>query len=89
VRLDGAPTTAPEQGEGDTSNVYYQPSVETIQEFKVLNNGFSAEFGNNGGTVINIVMKSGGNRFHGSGWWLGSDRRSTPMISSATRPVFQ
>jgi len=71
VRLDGAPTSAPEQGEGDTSNVYYQPSVETIQEFKVLNNGFSAEFGNNGGTVINIVMKSGGNQFHGSGWWFG------------------
>jgi hypothetical protein len=71
VRLDGAPTSAPEQGEGDTSNVYYQPSVETIQEFKVSNNGFSAEFGNNGGTVINIVMKSGGNQFHGSGWWFG------------------
>ena len=71
VRLDGAPISAPEQGEGDTSNVYYQPSVETIQEFKVENNSFSAEFGNNGGTVINSVMKSGGNRFHGSGWWFG------------------
>jgi hypothetical protein len=71
VRLDGALTSAPEQGEGATSNVYYQPSVETIQEFKVENNSFSAEFGNNGGTVINLVMKSGGNQFHGSGWWFG------------------
>ncbi len=71
VRLDGAPTSAPEQGEGGNSNVYYQPSVEVIQEFKVSNNSFSAEFGNNGGTVLNVLMKQGGNRFHGSGWWFG------------------
>ena len=42
-----------------------------IQEFKVENNSFSAEFGNNGGTVINVLMKQGGNQFHGSGWWFG------------------
>ena len=71
VRLDGALTSAPEQGEGGNSNVYYQPSVEVIQEFKVANNSFSAEFGNNGGTVLNVLMKQGGNQFHGSGWWFG------------------
>jgi hypothetical protein len=71
IRLDGVLTTAPEQGEGATTNVYYQPSVEIVQEFKVENNSFSAEYGNNGGTVINIVSKEGGNKFHGSGWWFG------------------
>jgi len=71
VRLDGALTSAPEQGEGGTTNVYYQPSVEIVQEFKVENNSFSAEYGNNGGTVINMVLKQGGNAFHGSGWWFG------------------
>jgi hypothetical protein len=69
VSLDGSPLSAPEQGEGGNSNVYYQPSVETVQEFKVQNNSFSAEFGNNGGTVVNMVMKQGSNNFHGSGWW--------------------
>src|SRR4029077_2871402 len=64
-------TSAPEQGEGATTNVYYQPSVEIVQEFKVENNSFSSEFGNNGGTVVNIVLKEGGNKFHGSGWWFG------------------
>ena len=67
VRLDGALTSAPEQGEGATTNVYYQPSVEIVQEFKVENNSFSAEYGNNGGTVINMVLKQGENHFHGSG----------------------
>jgi carboxypeptidase family protein len=71
IRVDGALTSAPEQGEGATTNVYWQPSVEIVQEFKVENNSFSAEFGNNGGTVVNIVLKEGGNKFHGSGWWFG------------------
>ncbi len=79
VRIDGALISAPEQGEGATTNVYYEPSVEIIQEFKVQNNSFSAEFGNNGGTVVNMVLKSGTNAFHGSGWWFlqrsGTDAR--------------
>ncbi|MGA8430265.1 MAG: TonB-dependent receptor [Candidatus Sulfotelmatobacter sp.] len=79
IRLDGALISAPEQGEGATSNVYYEPSVEIIQELKVQNNSFSAEFGNNGGTVVNMVLKSGTNQFHGSGWYFlqraGTDAR--------------
>jgi len=71
VRIDGSLISAPEQGEGATSNVYYEPSVEVIQEFKIQNNSFSAEFGNNGGTVVNMALKSGTNNFHGSGWWFG------------------
>jgi hypothetical protein len=70
VTMDGSPISAPEQGEGGNSNVYYQPSVEIVQEFKLQNNSFSAEFGNNGGTVMNIVLKQGTNKFHGSGWWF-------------------
>jgi hypothetical protein len=71
VRIDGALISAPEQGEGATSNVYYEPSVEVVQEFKVQNNSFSAEFGNNGGTVVNMALKSGTNNLHGTGWWFG------------------
>src|SRR5579883_352022 len=79
VRIDGALISAPEQGEGANSNVYYEPSVEIIQEFKVENNSFSAEFGNNCGTVVNMVLKSGTNSYHGSAWWFlqrnGTDAR--------------
>jgi hypothetical protein len=70
IRLDGSLISAPEQGEGGNSNVYYEPLVEGLQEMKVQNNSFSAEFGNNGGTVVNMVMKSGTNGFHGSGWYF-------------------
>ncbi len=69
IRLDGALISAPEQGEGGNSNVYYEPLLDSVQEFKVQNNSFSAEFGNNGGTVVNMVLKSGTNAFHGTGWY--------------------
>jgi len=71
VRMDGALISAPEQGEGGNSNVYYEPSVEIVQEFKVESNSFSAEFGSNGGTIVNMALKSGTNAFHGSAWWFG------------------
>ncbi|MGA9541949.1 MAG: carboxypeptidase-like regulatory domain-containing protein [Candidatus Sulfotelmatobacter sp.] len=70
IRLDGALISAPEQGEGGNTNVYYEPLVDSVQEFKVQNNSFSAEFGNNGGTVVNMVLKGGTNAFHGTGWYF-------------------
>ncbi|HVN18905.1 MAG TPA: TonB-dependent receptor [Dongiaceae bacterium] len=70
IRLDGSLLSAPEQGEGGNSNVYYEPIVEGLQEMKVQNNSFSAEFGNNGGTVVNMAMRSGTNKLHGSGWYF-------------------
>jgi hypothetical protein len=43
-----------------------RPTVEGIQEFKVLTNNSGAEFGRAGGAVIVINTKSGGNEVHGS-----------------------
>jgi hypothetical protein len=74
IRFDGGLTSTPEAGEGAMFWAHFQPSIEIVQEFKVQTNSFSAEYGNNGGTVINIVSKSGGNEFHGGGYLF--DRRS-------------
>ncbi|MBN8729633.1 MAG: carboxypeptidase regulatory-like domain-containing protein [Acidobacteria bacterium] len=42
------------------------PPLEGVQEFKMITSGFSAEYGRYAGGILSVVMKSGGNRFHGS-----------------------
>lgn len=41
-------------------------TVDATQEFKVLTNAMSAEFGRSGGGIISVVSRSGTNQFHGS-----------------------
>ena len=49
----------------------YQFSNEVIQEFRVSSNAGSPETGRAGGAVINVVTKSGSNKFHGTGFYYG------------------
>ncbi|HWB86490.1 MAG TPA: carboxypeptidase regulatory-like domain-containing protein [Bryobacteraceae bacterium] len=48
------------------NNVAYSPNVDAIQEFNVITNNPSAEFGHFLGGVINVSLKSGTNQFHGN-----------------------
>jgi hypothetical protein len=64
--VDGVTATFPTVTGGQGISVF--PSVDAIQEFKVLGATFPAEFGRSLGSVINVAYKSGSNAFHGSGY---------------------
>lgn len=48
-------------------------SLESIKEFRVLTNGFSAEYGRSNGTLMTMVTKSGTNDYRGSGFFFFQD----------------
>jgi Carboxypeptidase regulatory-like domain len=64
VLMDGASITNMEPN-GGVTNVTYTPSIESVQEFKVQQSNFSAEYGFSGGSIVNMVTQSGTNVYHG------------------------
>lgn len=63
IQLDGIEATT-----NRTQDVTVTPSVDSVQEFKVVTSAYNAEFGNASGGVIAIQTKSGTNRFHGDAY---------------------
>src|SRR5678816_4486065 len=51
---------------GSNATLLVFPSIDSIAEFRVERNSFSAEYGQAQGAVINLVTKGGGNQFHGT-----------------------
>src|SRR6202040_3104666 len=52
-----------------------QPVIqESVAEFTLLTNQFSAEYGHSAGGQFNIVTKSGTNAWHGAGWKYNRNR---------------
>ena len=47
------------------SSISFQPSINTVKEFKVDNSTFSAEYGQSAGAIVNVATRSGANDFHG------------------------
>src|SRR6266536_5001630 len=58
---------------GSNATLLVFPSIDSIQEFRVERNSFSAEFGQAQGAVINLVTKGGSNQFHGTGFFFLRD----------------
>ncbi len=65
VLIDGVSATSYEPNTA-INTLLYTPSVDAVQEFKIMQNNYSAEEGFTGNTYINMVLRSGTNSFHGS-----------------------
>jgi len=46
----------------------YTPAPDAIEEFNLITNNASAEFGNFEGGIVSVTIKSGTNNFHGNAW---------------------
>ena len=67
-----------DNNERTIGTVAIKPSIDAIAEVRVQTNMYTAETGRTLGGVINIITKSGGNQFHGSG-------SSSAVTTSSTR----
>jgi hypothetical protein len=70
-----------------TGGFSIQPSPDAVQEFKVQTQSFSAVFGKNGGSTINLTTKQGTNQFHGSAFEFLRNNNLTRGTSSQEPPV--
>ncbi|MDH3298146.1 MAG: TonB-dependent receptor, partial [Gemmatimonadota bacterium] len=79
VQIDGAGSTGTFFG-GEargSDRIPFAFSIESVEEFQVVSNGFDVEFGFFSGGVINAVTKSGTNEFHGSAFGYFRDAEIT------------
>jgi hypothetical protein len=74
------------------SNAAITPPPDAIQEFKLQNGNYSAEFGHSTGAVINAAIKAGGNRVHGDFWeYLRNDAADANLFfnSGKRKPEYR
>jgi hypothetical protein len=87
-QLDGGNNTAGLRGTGNPS-----PNPEAVQEFRVLTNGYAAEYGRYAAGVVDVVTKSGTNEFHGAAFEffrnekLNSSRWAIPGAVGTNDPL--
>jgi hypothetical protein len=82
--IDGVDNNAYGTSNQGFSNQVMQPSPDAVEEFKVVTNNMSAEYGRAAGATINVAYASGTNQFRGSGWEFA--RRTSLNATGFFRP---
>jgi hypothetical protein len=87
-QLDGGNNTAGLRGTGNSA-----PNPEAIQEFRVITNSYAAEYGRYTAGIVDMVTKSGTNRFHGAAYEyyrdesLNAERWAPPGVTPTKDPL--
>ena len=69
IMIDGQDTNEPTiSGSQQAIN-----NTDIVQEIRLITNQFAAEFGRGGGSVINVITKSGTNNLDGTAFWFHND----------------
>ena len=66
------------------------PTLDSIEEFRLLTNSFNAEYGRFSGAIVNVVTKSGTNQIHGSAYeFLRNEKLDARNYFDPERGVFK
>jgi len=72
------------------NQVTFQPSINTVREFKVDNSTYRAEYGRNSGAIVNIATRSGTNEFHGEAFeFLRNEKLDARNFFDGPKPPFK
>ena len=75
------------------NQITFQPSINTVSEFKIDNSTYSAQYGRNSGAIANIATRSGTNDFHGEVFeFLRNeklDAKNFFTVAPAVKPPFK
>jgi len=67
-----------------------KPSVDAIEEFKVVTNGYSAEYGRSSSGVVSVALKSGSNELHGSAFeFIRNDIVDAKNLFATYKPPYK
>jgi hypothetical protein len=66
ILIDGSPLA-------NSAKLAYNPPIEAVSEYTVLQNAVDAEFGHSAGGIVTMSMKSGSNQVQGSAYYFGGD----------------
>jgi hypothetical protein len=67
-----------------------KPSVDAIEEFKVVTNGYSAEYGRSSSGVVSVAIKSGSNQLHGSAFeFIRNDVVDAKNLFATYKPPYK
>jgi hypothetical protein len=72
------------------NQITFQPSINTVAEFKVDNSTYSAQYGRNSGSIVNIATRSGTNEFHGELFeWVRNEKLDAKNYFALTKAPFK
>jgi len=85
VNVDGADAT-----DNSVNGVRSTVSQEAVQEFQIITNSYSAEYGRAAGGVVNIITRSGSNDFHGDlfGYLRNRNFQAVNPFSTVSNPAY-